>query len=147
MRRLRIAYAIINCNRRDGSARAVSELAERIALKHEVHLFARRAEEIDLSHIEWHRMPGLSWPAVLDFVTYHALAEFTISRRSFDIVHSVGNAMAANVITIQNIQPAKREAMSELSEQSRISIARRFTRWLYGGCARRGRYLLFPKPI
>jgi glycosyltransferase involved in cell wall biosynthesis len=132
MRRLRIAYAMINCNRRDGSARALNELAERIALKHEVRFFARRAEEIDLSHIEWHRMPGLSWPAVLDFATYHALAEFTISRRSFDIIHSVGpNAMAANVITIPNIQPAKREVLAQQPERSRIFIARKFTRWLF----------------
>jgi glycosyltransferase involved in cell wall biosynthesis len=132
MNPLRIAYAIINCNRHDGGARAVSEVAERIALNHEVHLFARRVEEIDFSHIEWHKMPGPSWPEILDFSTYHALAEFAISSRRFDIVHSVGNnAMAANVITIQNIQPAKREAISERSEQSRISIARRFTRWLY----------------
>jgi glycosyltransferase involved in cell wall biosynthesis len=132
MRRLRIAYAMINCNRRDGSAHALNELAERMALRHEVHLFARRAEEIDLSHIERHRMPGLSWPAVLDFATYHALAEFAISRRNFDIIHSVGpNAMTANVITIPNIQPAKREVLSRQPEPSQISIARRFTRWLY----------------
>jgi UDP-glucose:(heptosyl)LPS alpha-1,3-glucosyltransferase len=132
MRRLRIAYAMINCNRRDGSARALNELAERIALKHEVHLFARRAEEIDLSHIEWHKMPGVSWPAVLDFATYHVLAEFAISRRSFDIIHSVGpNAMAANVITIQNIQPAKREVLAQQPEPSRILVARKFTRWLF----------------
>ena len=132
MRRLRVAYAMINCNRRDGSARALNELAERIALKHEVHLFARRAEEIDLSHIKWHKMPGLSWPAVLDLATYHALAEFSISRRSFDIIHSVGpNAMAANVITIPNIQPAKSEVLGREPAPSRISIARKFTRWLY----------------
>jgi glycosyltransferase involved in cell wall biosynthesis len=132
MRRLRIAYAMINCNRRDGSARALNEVAERIALKHEVHLFARRAEQIDLSHIRWHKMPGVSWPAVLDFATYHALAEFTIARRNFDIIHSVGpNAMAANVFTIPNIQPAKREVLSKRSEPGRIFIARKFTRWLF----------------
>ena len=132
MRRLRVAYAMINCNRRDGSARALNELAERIALKHEVHLFARRAEQIDLSHIRWHKMPGVSWPAVLDFATYHALAEFTIARRNFDIIHSVGpNAMAANVFTIPNIQPAKREVLSKQSEPGRIFIARKFTRWLF----------------
>ena len=132
MRRLRIAYAMINCNRRDGSARALNEVAERIALKHEVHLFARRAEQIDLSHIRWHKMPGVSWPAVLDFATYHALAEFTIARRNFDIIHSVGpNAMAANVFTIPNIQPAKREVLSKQSEPGRIFIARKFTRWLF----------------
>src|SRR6476661_4812626 len=99
MRRLRIAYAMINCNRRDGSARAVNEVAERTALNHEVHLFARRAEEIDFSHIRWHKMPGLSRPELLDFATYHGMAEFAISKRNFDIVHSIGiNAMAANVI-------------------------------------------------
>jgi glycosyltransferase involved in cell wall biosynthesis len=129
---LRIAYAMINCNRRDGSARAVNEVAERMARKNEVHLFARRAEEINLSKIQWHRMPGLPWPAVLDFTSYYALAKFTISRRRYDIIHSIGiNAMAANVITIQNVQPAKSKAFSQRLEQSRISFARRFSRQLY----------------
>jgi glycosyltransferase involved in cell wall biosynthesis len=131
-RRLRIAYAMINCNRRDGSARAVNEVAERMASAHQVHLFARRAEEIDLSAIQWHRMPGLPWPELLDFTSYHALAQVAISRRSFDIVHSVGaNAAAANVVTIQNIQPAKSKASSQQPEQSRISGARKFSRRLY----------------
>jgi glycosyltransferase involved in cell wall biosynthesis len=131
-RRLRIAYAMINCNRRDGSARAVNEVAERMGCAHKVHLFARRAEEIDLSDIQWHKMPGLPWPELLDFTTYHVLAQFAISRRSFDIVHSIGvNASAANVISIQNIQPAKGKAWSEQSERSRISMARKLSRRLY----------------
>jgi glycosyltransferase involved in cell wall biosynthesis len=130
--RLRIAYAMINCNRREGSARAVNEVAERMADAHQVHLFARRAEEINLSKIKWCRMPGIPWPEVLDFASYYLLAEIAISKRCFDIVHSVGiNAMAANVITIQNIQPAKRGAYSQESEKSRISVARRFSRRLY----------------
>jgi glycosyltransferase involved in cell wall biosynthesis len=129
---LRIAYAMINCNRRDGSARPVNEVAERMARQHEVHLFARRAEEINLSKIKWHRMPGLPWPAVLGFTSYYALAKLAISRRCFDIVHSIGiNATAANVITIQNIQPAKSKAYSQRTEQSRISVAREFSRRLY----------------
>jgi len=44
---------MINCNRHDGSARALKELAERIALKHEFHLFVRRPEEIDFSFLPW----------------------------------------------------------------------------------------------
>src|ERR1700722_19354370 len=99
---------------------------------HQVHLFARRAEEINLSKIKWYRMPGLPQPEVLDFASYYLLAKIAISKRCFDIVHSIGiNAMAANVITIQNIQPAKREASSQESEKSRISVARRFSRRLY----------------
>ena len=34
-------------------------------------------------------MPGLRWPAVADFVTYYALAEFRIRRHDFDIVDSL----------------------------------------------------------
>jgi glycosyltransferase involved in cell wall biosynthesis len=123
---------MINCNRRDGSARAVNEVAERMAGAHKVHLFARRAEEINLSKIMWYRMPGLPWPEVLDFASYYLLAKIVISKHCFDIVHSVGiNAMAANVITIQNIQPAKRAAYWQQSEKSRISMARTFSRRLY----------------
>src|SRR5580700_9520784 len=132
MSRLRIAFAMINCNRRDGGARAVNEVAERLAYRHEVHLFARKAEDLDLSRIHWREMPGIPWPEVADFVTYHYLADLRIRRRSFDIVHSVGiNAAAANVITIQNIQPAKRRFLADWAAAEKVSIARKVTRQLY----------------
>lgn len=134
MRRLRIAFAMINCNRLDGSARAVNEVAERLANKHEVLLFARKAEDLDLSRIQWRKMPGLPWPAVADFVTYYVLAEFRIRRQGFDIIHSVGaNTAAANVITIQNIQPAKRVFLDAQNASAKVSPARKLTRRLYLG--------------
>ena len=47
---------MINCNRRDGSARAVNEVAEKLADRgHEVHLFARKVEDLDLNKIRLHR--------------------------------------------------------------------------------------------
>ena len=65
---MRIAFAMINCNRRDGSARAVNEVAEILAARgHEVHLYARKAEDLDLDAIRWHRVPGPGWPEVADF--------------------------------------------------------------------------------
>jgi glycosyltransferase involved in cell wall biosynthesis len=132
MRRLRIAFAMINCNRRDVGARAVNEVAERLAYRHEVHLFARKAEDLDLSRIRWREMPGIPWPEVADFVTYHYLADLRIRRRCFDIVHSVGiNAAGANVITIQNIQPAKRKFLAEWATTEKVSFARKMTRQLY----------------
>jgi glycosyltransferase involved in cell wall biosynthesis len=132
MRRLRIAFAMINCNRRDGGARAVNEVAERIAQKHDVHLFARTADDLDLSRIDWRKMPGIPWPEVADFVTYHSLANLRIRRGSFDIIHSIGaNAAAANVITIQNVQPAKRILLEQQAESEKISFARKMTRKLY----------------
>jgi glycosyltransferase involved in cell wall biosynthesis len=130
--RLRIAFAMINCNRRDGSARAVNEVAERLARRHEVHLFARRAEDLDLSLVRWHRIPGLTWPEILDFGSYHLLAGLRLRPGKFDIVHSVGvNAPWANVITIQNIQPAKRVFLDSQEKLAQISVPRKLSRRAY----------------
>jgi glycosyltransferase involved in cell wall biosynthesis len=142
-KRLRIAYAMINCNRRDGSARALNELAERMAKLHDVHLFARRVEELDLSGIRWRQMAGIGWPAVLDFTTYHLLADFRIRPKDFDIIHSIGcNAIAANVITIQNIQPAKRHFLDV--ETGNISWARKLTRRMFLDITTWAEYRVYP---
>src|SRR5687767_9570038 len=105
---MKIAFAMINANRRDGSARAVNEVAERLGMRHEVQLFARKAEDLDLSRVRWRRIPGPGWPEVVDFTSYHVTANWRIRPSDFDIVHSIGsNTLRANVITIQNVQPAK----------------------------------------
>lgn len=130
---MRIAFAMINCNRRDGSARAVNEVAERLARRgHDVHLFARKAEDIDLSLITLNKIPGPGWPEVVDFWSYHLSVNSLLRKSSFDIVHSIGpNTALANVATIQNIQPAKARILERQSRYERISPFRRFTRWLY----------------
>lgn len=129
---MKIAYAMINCNRRDGSARAVNEVAERIAKKHEVHLYARKAEDLDLSRIAWHRVPGVNWAEVIDFSSYYLAVNRRVRPGQFDIVHSIGcNTQRGNVITIQNIQPAKKQILDRLGREEKVSPARRLTRWLY----------------
>jgi glycosyltransferase involved in cell wall biosynthesis len=124
---------MINCNRRDGSARAVNEVAERLADRgHEVHLFARKAEDLDLNKIRWHKVPGVGWPEVADFLSYHVKVNWAIPRRYFDIIHGIGcNTLRANVITIQNIQPAKKKILDRLGGLERVSLPRRTTRALY----------------
>ncbi|CAN5335187.1 glycosyltransferase family 4 protein [soil metagenome] len=130
---MRIAFAMINCNRRDGSARAVNEVAERLARRgHDVHLFARQAEDLDLQLIKWHHVPGPTWPEVADFLSYHRATDALLRRHDFDIVHSIGpNTSRANVVTIQNIQPAKMKILQRHAGDEKISPLRRFTRWLY----------------
>lgn len=124
---------MINCNRRDGSARAVNEVAERLARKgHDVHIWARKMEDIDLSLVSWHHVPGPGWPEVADFWSYHRLANLALAKHDFDIVHSIGcNTLCANVVTIQNIQPAKREILERIGNHASVSLPRRLTRWLY----------------
>ncbi len=130
---MRIAFAMINCNRRDGSARAVNEVAERLARRgHEVHLYARKAEDLDLGAVRWHRIPGPGWPEAVDFWTYHQAVNRALRVRDYDIIHSIGpNTLRANVVTIQNIQPAKRGILARFASQETISPLRRFTRALY----------------
>lgn len=149
---MRIAFAMINCNRRDGSARAVNEVAERLAQRgHEVHLFARKAEDLDLGLVRWHPVPGMQWPEVADFWTYHRRVDVALRRQDFDIIHSIGpNTSRANVVTIQNIQPAKKIVLDRFAKEERISIARRFTRWLYlrvTSAAEKELYTRRPRPL
>lgn len=129
---MKIAYAMINCNRRDGSARAVNEVAERLAKKHDVHLYARKAEDLDLSWISWHRVPGVNWAEVIDFGSYYLEVNRRVRPGQYDIVHSIGcNTQRGNVITIQNIQPAKKQILDRLGRAENVSPARRLTRWMY----------------
>lgn len=130
---MRIAIAMINCNRRDGAARAVSEVSERLARRgHEVTFFARTVEDIDLTHIRWHRIPGPGRPEIADYWTYYVQANRALRNHDYDIVHSIGvNTAHANVVTIQNIQPAKMKVLKLHSPEQSISLPRRFTRWLY----------------
>ncbi len=130
---MRIAYAMINCNRRDGSARAVNEVAERMAKRgHEVHLYARKADDLDLDLVKWHRVPGPGWPEIADFYSYYVATNRLLAEQRYDIVHSIGvNTARANVFTIQNIQPAKIEILKRLGSEEKVSLPRQFTRWLY----------------
>lgn len=129
---MRIAFCMINCNRRDGSARAVNEVAERLAANHEVHLYARKVEDLDLGKVRWHRVPGPGWPEVADFVSYYFAAGRMLSRECYDVVHSIGcNVPEADVITIQNVQPAKRKVLRRFAGEEKVSIARGVTRELY----------------
>jgi glycosyltransferase involved in cell wall biosynthesis len=130
---LRVAFAMIDCNRRDGSARAVNEVAERMVDKgHEVHLYARKAEDLDLRKVRWHKIPGIGWPEVMNFWTYHVLANRKLAGSNHDIIHSIGcNTLCGNVITIQNVQPAKKKVLDALSRGEDVSTPRRLTRALY----------------
>ena len=130
---MKIAFAMINCNRREGSARPVNEVAEWLANRgHEVHLFARKVEDLDLNKIQWHKVRGPAWPDVADFWSYFVQVDRIIPDRYFDIIHSIGcNTLRADVITIQNIQPAKMRILERLGNLERVSIPRRMTRALY----------------
>ena len=99
---------MINCNRRDGSARALNELAERIAVKHEVHLFARRVEEIDLSHIKV-AQDGRDYPG-----RRSSILRATISWRN------LCSRSAASISSIRSDLTPRRPMSSRFHKSSRL---------------------------
>jgi glycosyltransferase involved in cell wall biosynthesis len=100
---------------------------------HDVHVYARTVEDLDLDLVKWHRVPGPRWPDVMDFTSYFLAANVLLrDYHRYDVIHSIGcNTVWANVITIQNVQPAKMEILRSLLAHEHVSLPRRLTRWLY----------------
>lgn len=141
---MKIAYVIINANRREGTSRAVVEVAERMAKEHEVHLWARCAEDFDRQRIELRRVPGPTKPAVLDLVSFARWCDRRLLAENYDLIHCAGvNTRHADVYTVQTVQPEKVGAMKAVSSDSGAGIARRTSRWLYDQSVIRGEELCY----
>jgi glycosyltransferase involved in cell wall biosynthesis len=129
---MKIAYVVINANRREGTSRAVVEVAERLGQRHEVVVYSRTAENVNTSVIEWRPIHAPSWPDVAEFEGFRLLTEHKLRHASFDIIHSAGcNVRYADVYAIQTVHPAKMAATEALARNTNIGMLRRFTRNLY----------------
>ncbi len=123
---------IINANRREGTSRAVVEVAERLARRHEVTVFSRTAENVDRSNLIWRPLKGPSWPDVAEFEWFRIAAERVLSRQKFDIIHSAGcNLRAADVYAIQTVHPQKMQINDTQARNDHVGLLRRSTRALY----------------
>ncbi len=77
-------------------------------------------------------------------MSYHLTVNRTIPGRFFDIIHGIGcNTLRANVITIQNIQPAKKKILDRLGSLEKISVFRRMTRESYLKVTSNAEYKLY----
>jgi glycosyltransferase involved in cell wall biosynthesis len=124
---VKIAYVIINANRHEGTARAVWQVAERVAEEHEVHLWARTADLGERSKVIWKQVPGPSRPEVIDFLSFRWLVDRQILRHGYDIIHSAGpNTDVANVYTIQTVHPCKMAQLNPMRVNATASRLRRF---------------------
>lgn len=129
---MRIAYVLINANRREGTSRAVVEVAERLGSRHEVHVFARQNECLRADRTSWRRIAGPAWPDVAEFEWYRVATERILRRERFDIIHSAGcNVSEADVYAIQTVHPRKMEINVAEGRDQEVGHLRRFTRQLY----------------
>ncbi len=129
---MKIAYVVINANRREGTSRAIVEVAERLATRHHVTLIARTVESVDLSNIRCQTIHAPAWPDVAEFEVSRWLMNRALAKNKFDIVHSAGcNTIFADVYAIQTVHPVKMQVNSNIDRNRDASRLRQITRWLY----------------
>lgn len=129
---MKIAFCIINHNKWEGTSKAVAEVAERLATRHEVHIFSRSAIGVDLGSIQWHAIPGVGRPHFVEFLGYVIPLDLLLRVEHFDIIHAAGALYSrADIYTIQNIQPAKTRILQNLGSPERVSRLRHWTRQAY----------------
>jgi glycosyltransferase involved in cell wall biosynthesis len=95
---MRIAFVVHDYNRVLGHSRYVTELAERFAGDHDVHIFANTFEGVRPG-ITTHHVPAVRATALTTILSFYAAAGIRVGR-GFDIVHAQGAVMpSADVIT------------------------------------------------
>lgn len=111
---VRIAFVVHDYNRAFGHSRYVTELAERFARNHDVHVFANRFEGV-AQGIQTHTVPALRTSALTTILSFAISASHMVGRR-FDIVHAQGFSIPrADVVTahISNARWQERRAHLE----------------------------------
>lgn len=143
---MKIAYVIINANRHEGTSRAILEVAERLAVSHQVDLLSRTFETRNLrfdgqneknqpdssfasetvGKLNWIRIPGPKRPEVIDFESFRLLCNRKLRHADYDIVHSAGpNTDLADVYTVQTVHPEKVRQFVELRAASKAGWLRK----------------------
>jgi glycosyltransferase involved in cell wall biosynthesis len=130
---MRIAYVIINANWHEGTSRAVLEVAERLGSTHQVDLWARtfdsenpakrsslRNGKIPESRLQWNRLSGVRRPEIFDFLSFKLLADYHLSSKKYDIIHSAGpNTACADIYTVQTVHPIK----VAMTQSARLNVS------------------------
>src|SRR4249919_3206 len=95
---MRIAFVLHDYNRVLGHGRYVTELAERFAREHDVHVYANSFAGV-APGITAHRVPAVRASALTTILSFYATAAIAVGR-DFDVVHAQGAVLpSADVIT------------------------------------------------
>jgi len=123
LNRLRIAIITRNFATHGGGAeRYAVAVAEQLAARHEVHVFAQAIEHDDARMI-YHRLSSMRKPRWLNQLLF-ARKVARLTRTGFDIVHSHENGWAGQVQTV-HVRPMRHNLLPPASTR-----ARRAVQWL-----------------
>jgi UDP-glucose:(heptosyl)LPS alpha-1,3-glucosyltransferase len=139
--RLRIAVVTPELHRQRGTERITSELVDRLAAEHEVHVFAHTFDSRGYPGVQFHGVRILRWPGLAGFLSFYAVSERALRRAArahgaFDVVYSPGpNCSAAQVVTAHFCQArqlaAFRSGKHRPAPSTLLDRAKRINRWMY----------------
>jgi UDP-glucose:(heptosyl)LPS alpha-1,3-glucosyltransferase len=102
---MRIAFVLHDYNRVLGHSRYVTELAERFARDHDVHVFANTFAGV-APRITTHHVPALRVTALTTILSFYAAAAVRVGGQ-FDIVHAQGAAVPSPDVITAHISNAR----------------------------------------
>jgi glycosyltransferase involved in cell wall biosynthesis len=106
MPRPRIAVVSPFIDKRHGTERRVAEFVSRLANDYEFHIYSMRVEDIDLTPVVWHRIPGIPGPHLLTYSWWllaNHICRWRHRRRGIIpvLVYSPGiNCLDADVVSV-----------------------------------------------
>src|SRR5437763_1442529 len=107
MRVGRIAVVSPFIDKRHGTERHVAEWTSHLGSDYEVHVYSQRVEDLDFSHVRWHRIPKLPGPHLFNFLWWFAANHLwrwwdrRVRGISHDLVFTPGtNCLDADVISV-----------------------------------------------
>ena len=102
---LKIAFIAPDVHHHAGPARVTAALIERLCEDHQVSVFSHTTEGIDLSKIKHHRVPAVTHPKFLAYISFLASSTIILAvlslfrKRDFDIIHGYVCAFPTDAIT------------------------------------------------
>ena len=94
-------------DKRHGTERCVAEQVDRLARDYEVHVYSNRVEDINLSRIVWHRVPGLPGPLLISYCWWFIAnqvcrwSDRRFRKLVFNLVFSPGiNCLDADIVAV-----------------------------------------------
>jgi glycosyltransferase involved in cell wall biosynthesis len=119
---MKIALVVHDFDPRVGHGRYSDELARRLAVRHEVHVWANRFEAPLLPNLHFRYVPACRRTALASVITFLVASEALLRRERFDLIHAQGlTCWQADVITAHLCNAARRE----------LDPPRRWRHWVF----------------
>jgi UDP-glucose:(heptosyl)LPS alpha-1,3-glucosyltransferase len=106
-RKPRVAFVSPFLDKSHGTERRVVEWISQLADQFEIHIYSQEIQDLDLSKLQWHRIPRIPGPHLFNYLWWFAANQFQrgwdrrIRGLDFDIVFSPGvNCLDADAVSV-----------------------------------------------